>query len=88
MLQAESEATVAYAAIALVQLTKFSDSKDSHNAEIAEINTKMIKIISSRVGADQYDNFSQDQMIRFNYEGTIRRNQMNSSDTLRSEGKL
>ena len=25
-------------------------------------------------------------MIRFNYEGTIRRNQMNSSDTLRSEG--
>ena len=38
-------------------------------------------IIANRVGAESYENFSDDNMLNFKYEGTIRRQ---SGDLLRT----
>ena len=85
-----------------MQLTKYSADKDNQSLEIEEINKKMLNIISNRVGASDYDNFADDQvlkcfshhffnyiiqMLRFQYEGTIRR-QVHGGDTIRSRASL
>ena len=70
LLEAESEATAAYAAIVLAQLTKFSAEKDNQHQEIEKVNQQMKKIIANRVGADHsYENYTDDQLLNFNYEG-------------------
>ena len=44
----------------------------------------MKKIIANRVGAESYSNYTDDQLLHFNYEGTIRRT---PDDTLRSHSR-
>ena len=44
-------------------------------------NHASFSIIANRVGAESYENFSDDNMLNFKYEGTIRRQ---SGDLLRS----
>ena len=86
LLEAESEATAAYSAIVLAQLARFSAEKDSQHYEIDKINKQMKKIIANRVGAQDYSNYTDDQLLNFNYEGTIRRTPA-PNDTLRSHSR-
>ena len=44
-------------------------------------NHASFSIIANRVGAESYENFSDDNMLNFKYEGTIRRQ---SGDLLRT----
>ena len=46
-----------------------------------DCNLFLFSIIANRVGAESYENFSDDNMLNFKYEGTIRRQ---SGDLLRN----
>ena len=57
--------------------TKFCPIRSHNNACN---NWFIFSIIANRVGAESYENFSDDNMLNFKYEGTIRRQ---SGDLLR-----
>jgi len=47
-------------------------------------------IIANRVGAESYENFSDDNMLNFKYEGTIRRQSgdlLSPNETMRSQSR-
>ena len=84
--QAESEATVTYAAITLVRLTSYIKDKDSQSIEIDKVREQMVHIIANRVGDDQLDNYAPDELSRFGYDSTIKRptGTMTTDGTMRS----